>query len=132
MIFDTSFIIDVMNGDKSATQKLKEIEDSTEHESISTATVHELYTGLKQSERPEKEKRKIANTIESKNIIKFDKNSAIKSGKIEGALENNGLNIPPQDCMIAGTASQNSEKILSNDSDFEEIAKITDIEVENY
>lgn len=131
MILDTSFIIDVMNGEEEALEKLKKVEESSEKVSVTAVTIHELYSGLSSSDRPEEEREKIMNVVQSKNIAELDEDSAIKSGRAEGRFEGSEK-IPPQDCMIAGIASQNSEKILTNDSDFESLARELDIGVENY
>lgn len=130
MILDTTFIIDIMNNDLKAIDKLRELQKRGEAQIISSITVFELFSGLAKSKKPEKEKAKIINAINGQLIASFDQEAAEKAGFIDGSLRKEGRTIGPLDTMIAGTAITKKEKVLTrNTKDFE---KILGLEIETY
>ncbi len=69
MILDTTFLIDLMKEDPAAVKKLKELERDKITQNIAALTLYELYVGIMLSTKPEKEKRKVLDTLASMNIL---------------------------------------------------------------
>lgn len=130
MILDTTFIIDIMNNDSKAIEKLRELQKRGEAQIISSISIFELFSGLGKSIKPEKEKMKIIQALRGQLIAHFDQDAAEKAGFIDGNLRKEGRIIGPLDTMIAGVALVKKEKILTrNLKDFE---RIPGLEVERY
>lgn len=129
MILDTGFLIDLIQGEKSARRKAEELEQQNNTLKISSATLFELYTGIERSSKPEKEKEKVKQVLESKTVIEIDKKISKKAGKLNGSLLNDGETIQSFDTLIAATALIQQEKLLTPDKDFQ---KIENLETENY
>lgn len=130
MILDTSYLIDLMNGDEGALEKRQELEKADIPQSITSITLFELWSGLEQSERTEKEKQKIRDVIAGRIIYQLDPASSKKAGEIHGKLARDGEKIEPQDSMIAGIAVQENEPVLTrNQKHFD---KIEHLKTENY
>lgn len=130
MILDTTFIIDLMNAEKEAVNKLNELVKKKEAQIITSPSIFELFSGLSRSKKPEQEKEKIVTTIKNQIILDLDNISAEKGGEVDGMLIKKGKTIQPIDSMIAGIALTKKEKILTrNVKDF---SKIKGLEVETY
>lgn len=132
MILDTNFIIDVMNGDEKALNKLDEIENSSSSVSTTAITLFELWSGINQASKSEEEKEKVLNVISSLTIYSLDEKSAKIAGRIDGILADNKEKMSTEDCKIAGIAIKNSEKIVTKDKDFETISKYSTMEIEDF
>jgi Predicted nucleic acid-binding protein, contains PIN domain len=78
MILDTTFLIDLMKEDPAAVKKLKELERDKITQNIAALTLYELYGGILLSTKPEKEKRKVLDTLASMNILDLTAKSAAK------------------------------------------------------
>lgn len=130
MIWDTSFVIDLMNEDKEAIQKLTELSNRGEQQATTSITVFELFTGMAQSQRPEEEKNKILRVLNGQRILNLKWESAEKAGEIHGFFKKKNDPIKPLDCLIASIAIINNEKLVTrNRKDFE---KIQGLELETY
>ncbi len=128
IVLDTSFVIDYFRG-VSTTYDLVSDEDEV---AITTITYHEIMTGLKRkrSKREEKIFKRFFSEIK---ILPFDVKAAEESSSIAAKLMAIGREVNALDILIAGIAIANgADKIITRDSDFEEIAKVSDIEVVLY
>ena len=132
MILDTNFIIDVMNGDEKALNKLDKIENSSSSVSTTAITLFELWSGINQASKSEEEKEKVMNVISSLTIYSLDEKSAKIAGKKDGILADNKEKMSTEDCKIAGIAIKNSEKIVTKDKDFETISKYSTMEIVDF
>ena len=122
MIQDTSFIIDVLNGDEGALAQLGLIEDERRPEKISSITILELYEGVVQTDRPEDEQEAVLSVLDSKTILAADGNIMRQAGQISGELITNGERIDREDCIIAATALKEGEAVVTRNEDhFERI-----------
>ena len=130
MILDTSFLIDLMDGLPEAIEKLKQLGQLKENCFITTPTIFELWSGIVQSDKPEQEKGKVLDILESQLILNFDKPSAEEAGRIDGILIKEGNVIDPEDCMIAGIAKINNEKVLTRN--IKHFQKVPGIDLESY
>ncbi|MBI4919598.1 PIN domain-containing protein [archaeon] len=130
MIFDTTFLIDVMDNDASAVAKLFDLVGKGEPQLITAPTIFELFSGLARSKKPQQERNKVIKILEGQLVVNFDNNSAEKAGEIDGNLINEGKSIGVIDSMIAGIALEKKDKLLTrNVKDF---SRIKGLEVETY
>lgn len=130
MILDTTLIIDLMENIPEAIGKVKQLQLRQEHLFVSSITIFELWAGIWQSGKTEKEKRKVLDILESQLILDFSKADAEEAGKIQGLLVKSGNRIDPEDCMIAGTAKQHNEQVLTRN--IKHFSRIKDLSVETY
>lgn len=129
MILDTNFLIDLIQGNEDAILKAEELEKQNQLLKVSSITIFELYTGIKRSEKPKRQKEKVRDVIDSKKVVPNDEKISSWAGRIHGKLINQGERIQSFDTIIAATAIQEGEKLLTNDKDYN---KIDEVEVENY
>ena len=113
MIADTSFLIDLMVGEKAAMTKAKEIEDKNIPLILSAPTLFELYVGITLSRKAEEEKARVLNVIESLPFLSLDVESSKAGGQIYAEKSRMGSTIDPEDAMIAGIARAHGEKVLT-------------------
>ena len=130
MIADTAFVIDLMNKDYEALEKIKSSSKIGESILITSITIFELFSGLIRSGRPEEEKRKAMDTLLGQLILDLDEPSAKTGGEVHGKLIKNGRTVGSHDCMIAGIALRKKDKVLTrNVKDF---SRISGLEIESY
>lgn len=130
MIADTTFLMDVMRGDRSAIEKGEDLERDGVQVNITTVSIFELYVGLNLSIRPIEEKNKIDNVLGNIVVYNFDFDSAREAGELLADKKRRGLTIDPEDAMIAGIGITNDETILTrNVNHFSNIGRLT---VETY
>ena len=133
MIADTSFIIDVMKGKKESLKKLGEVEKNDIPLNTTSITFFELWSGIEQSNKPDKEKEKIRDVLEARVLYDFDRIAGELGGRIDGKLSKKGKKVEPQDSMISGIAIRENEKILTrNTKHFNLISKVLYLNVEYY
>ena len=113
LLADTSFIIDVLVGDKTAIQKAREIEDKGMPIMVSVITLFELYVGITLSKKASEEKNRINTVLESLPLLNFDLESSKEAGKIYGDKINAGIKIDSEDAMIAGIAKVKGVKVIT-------------------
>lgn len=130
MILDSSFIIDLMEGLPEAVEKLRRLNQLKENCFITSITIFELWSGIAQSDKPEQEKRKVLDILESQLILNFDKPSAEEAGKIDGMLTKQGMTIDPEDSMIAGIAKMYNKAILTRN--VKHFQRVQGIQIETY
>lgn len=130
MIEDTSFLIDVLDGDDDARAVLELVERENRPEKISAITSLELYEGIERSRKPADEKRMVLGVLDSKHVIPADHSVMRHAGELSGRLIADGRQIDREDCIIAATAIQENEPVLTrNSSHFD---RIPNLEVETY
>ena len=126
IVLDTSFLIDYFRGVE-ATHDL--VDEDDVDVAITTITYHEILTGLKRR-KSKKEEKFFKRFFSEVRILPFDVKAAEESSSIAVRLMALGKEVNALDILIAGIAIANgAEKIVTRDSDFEEIAKVSDIEV---
>ena len=128
MILETSFVIDFLKNEKDAVTKLRSLVENDEVLGIAAPTIFELWTGLHALDKTETEKNRVNSIINSLIVYHLDYESATVSGKINGELIKKGLKIDPEDCMIAGIAIINNQKLLTKDEHFKRIEGLKVVE----
>ncbi len=130
MILDTSFLIDVMNGDAAALETVDEIEADEVPQRIPAMTLQELYIGVGMSELPEQERREIERIIEARPVVPTSAAIARKAGRIDGELRAAGEPIDIGDATIGATAVVCDEPVVTGNPDHFE--RISGVEVVSY
>lgn len=130
MILDTTFIIDLMDGNIDALKKQQELQTNNENVQITTITIFELFSGVGRCSQPEKEKQKLKAILESQHLLVLDEECAEKAGIIHGTLQKEGQAIEIQDCLIAGIALNHNEPLLTRN--IKHFQRIKRLKVETY
>ncbi|WP_434520930.1 type II toxin-antitoxin system VapC family toxin [Halorubrum sp. AS12] len=129
MLLDTSFLIDLMNGDEDAVEKARELETELVQQRISSMTLFELYYGIARATESESERQKVEDILASKPIHPADTAVMRKAGRLAGELQNEGAPVGDGDVIIAATAEVVDEPVLTrNVEDFERL----DVDIESY
>lgn len=113
MILDTSYLIDLMEGDEGAVIRKEKLLDLNETQRISAATIFELWSGISASNRSEEEKVKVLRAISGINVVNVTTSIAEKAGEIRGTLIKDDKSIEAADAMIAATAVLENETVLT-------------------
>jgi len=130
MIQDTSFLVDVLRGDPDALEVLELVERANRPEKVASITSLELYEGVRRSQKPEAEKRTVLDVLDSKHVIPADHGIMRRAGELSGQLIDDGHRIDREDCIIAATAIQENDAVLTrNVAHFDRIANL---DVETY
>lgn len=113
VVLDTDFLIDVMRSEPAAVEALRELVDGFEPVAISAVTVMQLHHGVARSDRPDTERRRIARALAAATTYAFDHDVAARAGELDGHLAKRGERIGAADTMIAATALEHTEPVLS-------------------
>jgi len=129
VLLDTSFLIDLMNGDDDAIAKARELEANLVQQRLSAMTLFELQYGVARSDQSETERERVENVLASKPIHPADTAVMRKAGRLAGQLANEGNTVADGDVIIGATAEIVDEPVLTrNVTDFERLG----VEVETY
>lgn len=130
MLFDTTFLIDLMRGDEDAVERMRELEAQFVHQRLSAMTLFELYYGVARSNQPTDERETVESVLATKPIQPADTAVMRRAGYISGELENDGTAVADGDVIIGATAQVIDESVLTrNVTDFE---RIPEVAVETY
>lgn len=130
MLADTSFLIDLMVGDKAAVEKAREIEAKGTPLIVSAPTVFELYVGISLSRKAEEGKARVLVVLESLPFLPLDVESSKAGGRIYGEKKRMGSTVDPEDAMVAGIARVHGEKVLTRN--LKHFQGIEGVNVESY
>lgn len=128
IVLDTSFLIDYLRG----VEATYDLTDEENEVAITTVTYHEIMVGLKRK-RSKKEEKFFKRLFSEVKILPFDIKAAEESSSIAARLMAIGKEINALDILIAGIAIANgADRIITRDTDFKEVAKISDIDIVLY
>jgi len=128
---DTSFLIDLVNGDQGAISIAKEVDLIGERMGLSVISVEEYIRGIYYLywKEENKLKRKVAQALNDLNafeIIPMDQKIAIKTAEIEVKLIKKGEMLSLPDLIIAATAlTHNLILVTRNIKHFNRIEELT-------
>ncbi len=134
IVLDTAYLIDFFMGKKETMGafEIKEIDDldialDFESDVVTTVvTFHEIMSGVKHK-KVKKEERYFRRFFTETPVLDFDFKAAEKSSEIMADLLTLGRPINP---LIAGIAVTNgADKIATTDKRFDEISKVTGLEI---
>lgn len=130
MILETTFLIDLLRNNKDAKDKLNDLINSGTSIKITSPSLFEIYSGIERKNYNKNEKDKVRQILSDQIILTLDEESAIISGEIDGQLISQGKTIDTEDCMIAGIAIKNNEKILTRN--IKHFTRIKNLDFETY
>ena len=129
MLLDTSFLIDLMNGDDGAVEAARELETNLVQQRLSSMTLFELYYGIARATDAESERETVEDVLASKPVHPADAAVMRKAGRLAGELQNDGNPVGDGDVIIGATADVLEEPVLTrNVEDFERLG----VEIERY
>jgi predicted nucleic acid-binding protein len=130
VLLDTSFLIDLMNGDEAAVEKAGELETDLVQQRLSSMTLFELYYGVARAVESADEREAVETVLGSKPVQPADSVVMRKAGRLSGELLNEGHAVGDGDVIIGATATVVDEPVLTrNVEDFE---RLDGVEVETY
>ncbi len=127
IVLDTSFLIDFFRGEEGTLRVFTDTEMTT-----TVITYYEIFSGVfhKGAKREEKFFRRFFSEIR---ILNLDARAAEHSSEIMARLLKMGVSVNALDVLIAGIAVTHGAKtVVSKDTDFLEISKVTDLDVSIY
>lgn len=130
MIEDTSFIIDVLDGERDALDILELIERERRPEKIAAITVLELHEGIQRVSNPDAERQRVLSVLDSKPVVTADHDIMKRAGELSGQLITDGQRIDREDCIIAATALHENEALVTANS--EHFERIPGLEIQGY
>lgn len=118
MILDSSFVVDLMASDEGAVAKLNELVDDAEPLAVSALTVTEVRRGLAN----DPDRRAFDDAMDDVSVVPFDRSEARRAADLLRRLDAEGTPVGAVDAMIAATALERNEKVLTrNVSEFDRI-----------
>jgi hypothetical protein len=130
VLLDTSFLIDLMNGDDDAVEKARELERDLVQQRVAAMTLFELYYGVARAVQSEKERERIERILASKPVHPADVAVMRKAGRLAGELANEGNPVGDGDVIIGATATIVDEPVLTRN--VEDFDRFDDVEIETY
>jgi predicted nucleic acid-binding protein len=130
ILIDTTVAIDFLRGERKTVSRIKSIQARSDSIGMSSLSLFELLHPLRHRKLEEQE-RAVRSFVHQLSLLALDSEAADESAEIMGALLRIGQPVNALDVLIAGTAIANgAEMILSNDEDFQKIAKVSDLKLE--
>lgn len=122
MILDSSFVIDVLRGQAAATKLMRELESGSDPLRIPTVVAFELWEAAERSRSPDVERRMVEDTLAGHTVLGLTLAHAKHAGVISASLMDRGEPIEDPDLLIAGTAVEEGEVLVTrNVRDFERV-----------
>lgn len=134
-IFDTTFLIDLIKGDKGAIKKAKEIDEQGTFKAISVVTVHEYLRGIYYLFSYDKELLKNKLEKAEAELIRFEilpytYEVAKTAAEIDSILAKSGQTITFSDTIIAATATHYRLTLVTRNT--EHFSRIPNLHIETY
>jgi len=130
VLLDTSFLIDLMNGDEEAVERARELESNLVQQRLASMTLFELYHGVARTAESATERKTVESVLASKPVHPADTAVMRKAGRLSGELANQGDPVGDGDVIIGATAAIVDEPVLTrNVDDFE---RMDGVDVETY
>ncbi|WP_231182963.1 PIN domain-containing protein [Haladaptatus sp. DYF46] len=113
MILDTTFLLDVRHADTEAVSCARDLEASPEPLRVSAITLAELQAGVPQVGSSLEEYSEIVDVTATKEIVPVTKSIARRGGRFHGELLADGTSVGLDDCLIAATAVEFEEPVVT-------------------
>ena len=130
MILDTSFLIDLIKGEKDAVDLKEKLAQRKETCRASSITLFELWTGVTSSNRSQEEKARVINASIELPLVNISGQIARKAGEINGMLIKSGEQIDAMDTIIAATALLEDDTLLTRNA--KHFSRIKGLRIESY
>ena len=129
-ILDTTFIIDTWAGDDQALELTEQLDRDRVPQKVCSMTVFELYHGVVKAQKPEDERRRVMDVLESKTVVDADRPIMSKAGRLYARLDLRGERIGEGDCIVAATGFVRDEPVVTRNT--EHFNRVKDLEVREY
>jgi predicted nucleic acid-binding protein len=130
VLLDTSFCIDLMDGDAGAIETARTLEVDLVQQRLSSMTSFELAYGIERTDQREEEHERVEDVLGSKPIHPATDAVMRKAGRLAGQLAADGTPIDDADAIIGATAAIVNEPVLTrNERDFR---RLPGVDVETY
>ncbi len=130
MILDTSFIIDLQNSVADAVSKAEEIEEAGRPRRVPHVVLYELYIGVGKGIHTEDNRERLRDTLSALPTTSTTQSIAERAGVIEGELQVDDEGVGAVDAIVAATAVEHDEPVVTSDvSHFE---RVPGVNVETY
>lgn len=126
MILDSCFLIDLMAEDEGAKAKLEELVHEGAPLATSALSVTEVATGLNRESARETFEQTISRTV----VVPYDYPSARRAAQLRRELRDRGEPIGAVDAMIAATALERDEGVVTRNVD--EFGRVDALRVSPY
>ena len=113
MILDTSFLLDLRHGDPDAIACARTLEDSPEQVRVSAIPITELQAGVPRASVPLDEHTEVVDVTATKEIVPVTRSIALRGGRLYGEQQNEGQAVELDDCLIAATALEFEEPVVT-------------------
>lgn len=130
MILDTAFVVDVIDEDDGALEKVTEMERADVVPKVPAMTLLELYIGVGLVARSRSEEQRVKRVIGSLPFVELTDAMAMKAGRIIGELKRQDRTLKKGDAAVGAAGLVLDEPVLTrNVDDFE---RIPNLRVETY
>lgn len=117
MILDTCLLIDVQHGTPDAMRCAAELEESHHRLRVSAITMAELQTGVTRASNSLDEFSEMMQVIGTKDIVPVTRAIALRGGRLHGESQTHGERVDLMDCLIAATALDFEEPVVTRNVD---------------
>jgi tRNA(fMet)-specific endonuclease VapC len=125
---ETSFLIDLFRGDKSAVEYWNKL-NNAEAITVASPTILELATGAELSSSP-KEKRQLKEFLSSITVLPLDQKSALLAGEINAELITGGEMIEITDVQIAAVTITHQQTLVTRNT--KHFSRVPRLDIEKY
>lgn len=130
MIIDTTVIVDLLRGERTAIARVRALEGQGETMIVPAPVIYEVAEGAENSDRAEQEQRRVSQVLRGFSTLALTEATAGRAGKIAGRLTRQGITPDPLDIMIGAVALDAGDSVLTrNVKDF---GLIPDLDVVPY
>lgn len=129
MLLDTTFLVDVLRGAEGVEDLERELNDRGAG-TVSAISVMELWEGIRRMDRTKDEQAAVDRLLSGLTEASFDRETAMRAGTLNAELTDAGEPIDVEDVMIAATALQRDEPVLTRNVDH--FDRIDGLDVERY
>lgn len=134
-LFDTNFLIDLVNGEQGAVEKAAQVDEGRAFKAISAVTVHEYLRGIfylhSKSDKLLREKLKKAEAELARfEILPYTYEIAKVAAEVDAKLVGEGLSLSFVDVVIAATALHHKLAIVTKNVDH--FRRVPRLEIETY
>jgi tRNA(fMet)-specific endonuclease VapC len=119
-----------MKADEKALAKAKELEADSIPVLVGAPTIFELYVGVGLSVRSSEEKERVLEVLRSLTHLPLDQQSATRAGLVYAQRSREGVEMDPEDAVIAGIALENHETLLTRNR--RHFSGIPELKLEGY
>jgi tRNA(fMet)-specific endonuclease VapC len=123
-VLDTSFIVDLLRGNKEALQKLAEMEVQEIPLSTTEINVLELYRGAYLSRKTHQNLEEIKKLLECFQVLELEESVYEVFASLSANLLSKGRAVGAFDELIAAIILLHGERIVTRDSHFKEVPEL--------